>query len=199
MGREGRIRVNERIRAREIRVIDEDGHQLGVMHPQDALRMARERELDLVEVAPNGQPPVCRIMDFGKYLYQMSKRAHEARRHQKQVLVKEIKLRPQTDEHDYQFKKNHIIRFLSDGNKARISVEFKGREITHKEIGRKMIDRLIAELKEMAELEKSPAMEGRYLTAILAPKKAAKSAGEHKSQKSAARPSSVRDDVSSQT
>lgn len=177
--RDLKVRVNEQIRAREVRVIDENGQQLGIMHPRDAQRLAEERDLDLVEVAPNARPPVCRIMDYGKYQYQLSKRAHEAKKHQKQVVVKEIKLRPRTDEHDYQFKKNHIVRFLSEGNKTKVSVVFRGREMAHTEIGRQMLDRLISELSELAEVEKPPHLEGYALVAILGPKRA-KTAGREK-------------------
>jgi translation initiation factor IF-3 len=159
------------VRAKEIRVIDENGDQLGIMPPEQALAHARERDLDLVEVAPGVTPPVCRIMNYGKFQYQKSKRAHDAKRHQKIVALKEVKFRPKTEEHDYQFKKNHIIRFLSDGDKAKATVVFRGREMTHQEIGRRLMDKLIAELNEIAEVEKAPRMEGYALVAIFAPKK----------------------------
>ncbi len=159
------------IRAKEIRVIDENGEQLGIMGAEQALAVARERDLDLVEVAPGVNPPVCRIMNYGKFQYQKSKRAHDAKKHQKQVVLKEVKFRPKTEEHDFQFKKNHIIRFLEDGNKAKATVVFRGREMTHQEIGRRLMDRLIAELADKAEVEKAPRMEGYALVAIFAPKK----------------------------
>jgi translation initiation factor IF-3 len=152
-------------------VIDEEGGQLGVLAPEEAIRMAEERGLDLVEVAPNGDPPVCRIMDYGKYLYQMKRKAHEARKHQKSVTVKEVKFRPNTDEHDYEFKKNHIIRFLKQGDKVKANVWFRGREIVHKEIGRNLIERLIEELEEIGAVENRPKMEGNNLVAIFAPRK----------------------------
>jgi translation initiation factor IF-3 len=170
--RTDRVRVNHRIRAREVRVIDDEGEQLGVMAPEDALRVAEERGLDLVEVAPNGSPPVCRIMDYGKYLYQMKRKAHEARKHQKSVTVKEVKFRPNTDEHDFEFKKNHIIRFLKQGDKVKANVWFRGREIVHKEIGRNLIERLMDELEEIGTVENRPKMEGNNLVAIFAPRKA---------------------------
>ena len=163
--------MNHRIRAREVRVIDEEGTQLGVMPPQQALRFAEERGLDLVEVAPNGTPPVCRIMDYGKYRYQMKRKAHEAKKHQKSVTVKEVKFRPNTDEHDYEFKKNHIIRFLKQGNKVKANVWFRGREIVHKEIGRALIQRLIEEIEEIGEVEDQPRMERNNLICIFAPRK----------------------------
>ncbi len=159
------------IRAKEIRVVDENAGQLGIMTPEQALAIAQEQELDLVEVAPGANPPVCRIMNYGKFQYQKSKRAHEAKKHQKQVVLKEVKFRPKTEEHDFQFKKNHIVRFLSEGNKAKATVVFRGREMTHQEIGRKLMERLIDDLKETAEIERSPKMEGYALVTIFTPKK----------------------------
>jgi translation initiation factor IF-3 len=152
-------------------VIDEEGTQLGVMTPGAAIAIAEERGLDLVEVAPNGKPPVCRIMDYGKYRYQMKRKAHEARKHQKSITVKEVKFRPNTDEHDYEFKKNHIIRFLNQGNKVKANVWFRGREIVHKEIGRALIQRLVEELEEIGTVENRPKMEGNNLVAIFTPRK----------------------------
>jgi translation initiation factor IF-3 len=166
-----RVRVNELIRAKEIRVVDEDAGQLGIMTPEQALALARSRELDLVEVAPGANPPVCRIMNYGKFQYQKSKRAHEAKKHQKQVVMKEVKFRPKTEEHDFQFKKNNIVRFLAEGNKAKATVVFRGREMTHQELGRKLMDQLVDELKEVADVERSPKMEGYALVAIFLPKK----------------------------
>jgi translation initiation factor IF-3 len=159
------------IRAKEIRVVDEDAGQLGIMTPEQALALARSRELDLVEVAPGANPPVCRIMNYGKFQYQKSKRAHEAKKHQKQVVMKEVKFRPKTEEHDFQFKKNNIVRFLTEGNKAKATVVFRGREMTHQEIGRKLMDKLVDELKEIAEPERPAKMEGYALVAIFQPKK----------------------------
>jgi translation initiation factor IF-3 len=160
------------IRAKEIRVVDEDAGQLGIMTPDQALALAQSKELDLVEVAPGASPPVCRIMNYGKFQYQKSKRAHEAKKHQKQVILKEVKFRPKTEEHDFQFKKNHILRFIADGNKAKATVVFRGREMTHQEIGRRLMDRLVDELKEVAEIERPPKMEGYALVTIFMPKKA---------------------------
>ncbi len=159
------------IRAKEIRVIDEDAGQLGIMTPEQAIALARTRELDLVEVAPGANPPVCRIMNYGKFQYQKSKRAHEAKKHQKQVVIKEVKFRPKTEEHDFQFKKNNIVRFLTEGNKAKATVVFRGREMTHQELGRKLMDRLIADLNEAAEVERPPKMEGYNLVAIFLPRR----------------------------
>jgi translation initiation factor IF-3 len=141
------------------------------MSPEAAISIAEGKGLDLVEVAPNGTPPVCRIMDYGKYRYQMKRKAHEARKHQKSITVKEVKFRPNTDEHDYEFKKNHIIRFLKQGDKVKANVWFRGREIVHKGIGRALIERLIEELEEIGSLETQPKMEGSNLVAIFAPVK----------------------------
>jgi len=163
--------VNERIRAREIRVIDEAGGQLGIMPPQQALKIAREQSLDLVEISPTAVPPVCKIMDYGKYVYQLNKRAHEAKKHQRNIILKEVKFRPNTDEHDYTFKKNNVIRFLKEGDKVKAIVTFRGREISHAEIGREMLNRLIEEVSEVGTVEFRPRMEGFSILAIFAPKK----------------------------
>ena len=166
-----RVRINEMIRAKQVRVVDDDAGQLGIMTPEEALRIARSKDLDLVEVAPTAEPPVCRIMNYGKFQYQKSKRAHDAKKHQKIVTLKEVKFRPKTEEHDYQFKTNHIVRFLEDGDKAKATIVFRGREMTHQEIGRRLMDRLLADLAGIAEVEKAPRMEGYALVAIFAPKK----------------------------
>jgi len=142
------------------------------MPPLQALRIAEERGLDLVEVAPTANPPVCRIMDYGKYLYQLNKKLHEAKKHQKNIVVKEVKFRPNTDEHDYEFKKNHIIRFLKQGDKVKATVFFRGREIVHQSIGRAILDRLVGELADLGAVEARPKMEGPNLIAIFAPKPA---------------------------
>ena len=175
------IRTNERIRAREIRVIDDSG-QLGIMQPFEALKMARERNLDLVEVSPTAQPPVCRIMDFGKFLYQQEKREREAKKHQKVITVKEVKFRINVDEHDYQTKKNHVLRFLEEGDKVKATIFFRGREMTRQSLGREILERLVKDLGDKAIVEFRPRQEGNTLHAILAPGK--KAAGE----KSAAPP-----------
>jgi len=152
-------------------VIDEDGSQIGILPPYEALKIAKEKDLDLVEISPTAQPPVCRIMNYGKYLYQLNKKTHEAKKHQKVIQVKEIKFRPMTDEHDYLFKKNNIIRFLQDGDKAKASVMFRGREMAHKEIGRQLIGRLIEDLSEVGVVEGFPKMEGSNMFVIFSPKK----------------------------
>ena len=168
--RDDRVRINERIRVREIRVIDETGQQLGIMPPQQAVTLARQKGLDLVEISPTAMPPVCRIMDFGKYQYQEQKRQREAKKHQKVIEVKEIKFRPKVDEHDYQFKKKHIERFLSDGDKVKATIFFRGREMAHPEIGRRILERLIAELAEVAVPETMPRQEGNQMHTILTQK-----------------------------
>ena len=159
--------MNERIRVREVRVIDENGEQLGIMPPPQALAIARQKGLDLVEKAATANPPVCRIMDFGRYQYQEQKRARSAKKHQKIIEVKEIKFRPKVDEHDYQFKKKHIERFLSDGDKVKATIFFRGREMAHPEIGRRILERLVQELSEVAIAETMPRMEGNQMHTIL--------------------------------
>ncbi len=162
--------VNWSIRAAEVRVIDAEGKQVGILPLKEAVRLAEEQGLDLVEVAANATPPVCRIMNFGKFKYQQSKRSHEARKHQTVIHVKEVKVRPNTEEHDFQFKLRNVKRFLSEGNKVKVSMLFRGREIAHTELGRGKISRLLEEVKDGSVLEQAPRMEGRTLVAILAPK-----------------------------
>jgi translation initiation factor IF-3 len=169
--RDDRLRINERIRVREIRVIDDQGQQLGIMPPPQALILARQKGLDLVEISPTAVPPVCRIMDYGKYQYQEQKRAREAKRHQKVIEVKEIKFRPKVDEHDYQFKKNHIERFIEDGDKVKATIFFRGREMAHPEIGHRILMRLIQDLSEVAVAETMPRQEGNQMHTILTGKK----------------------------
>jgi translation initiation factor IF-3 len=158
---------------REIRVIDDTGQQLGIMPPPQALAIARQKGLDLVEISPTAVPPVCRIMDYGKYQYQEQKRTREAKKHQKVILVKEIKFRPKVDEHDYQFKKNHIERFLSEGDKVKATVFFRGREMAHPEIGHRILMRLLEELAEVAQPETMPRQEGNQMHTILTAKRGA--------------------------
>jgi translation initiation factor IF-3 len=152
-------------------VIDDDGQQLGIMPPPQALAIARQKSLDLVEISPTAVPPVCRIMDYGKYQYQEQKRAREAKKHQHVVEVKEIKFRPKVDEHDYQFKRNHIQRFIEDGDKVKATIFFRGREMAHPEIGHKILMRLIGDLAEVATPETNPRMEGNQMHTILTAKK----------------------------
>jgi translation initiation factor IF-3 len=165
------IRMNERIRAREVRVIGDDGAQLGIMPPFEALKAARAQGLDLVEISPTAQPPVCRIMDYGKYLYDLEKKERAAKKHQKVIVIKEVKFSINVDDHDYEFKKNNVIRFLSEGDKVKASLRFRGREMTHRDLGRGVIERLIKDVGDKGIVEFQPRMEGNTLHAILAPKK----------------------------
>ena len=165
------IRINERIRAREVRVIDDKGEQLGIMPPFDALKIARERGLDLVEVSPTAVPPVCRIQDYGKFLYEKDKSERAARKKQKVIVVKEVKFSVTVDEHDYQTKKNQAVRFLTEGDKVKASLRFKGRQMAHRELGYAIINRLIQDIGDAGIVEFMPRMEGTTLHAILAPGK----------------------------
>ena len=163
------IRINERIRAREVRVIDENGEQLGILAPFEALRIAKERGLDLVEVSPNAVPPVCRIQDYGRYLYEKEKSERAARKKQKVITIKEVKFSVTVDEHDYQTKKNQAVRFLTEGDKVKASLRFRGRQMAHRELGYKIINRLIQDIGDAGVVEFMPRMEGTILHAILAP------------------------------
>ena len=167
------IRTNEKIRAREIRVIDENGEQLGIMAPFDALKIARERSLDLVEISPNAVPPVCRIQDYGKFLYEKDKSDRAARKKQKVIVIKEVKFSVTVDEHDYQTKKNQAVRFLTEGDKVKASLRFRGRQMAHRDLGYKIINRLIMDIGDIGIVEFMPRMEGTTLHAILAPSKKA--------------------------
>ncbi len=160
-------RINTQIKSSEVRVVGPEGEQLGILPIQEARRKAEELGVDLVEVAPKAKPPVCKVMDYGKFRYQQQKRAHEAKRKQTVIQVKEVKIRPKIDEHDYQFKLNHVKRFLEHGDKAKISVVFRGREIVHRDLGRKLLDRFIEDAKELGEIEMMPKMEGRNMTMVL--------------------------------
>ena len=165
------IRMNERIRAREVRVIGDEGEQIGIMAPLDALKMAREKNLDLVEISPTAQPPVCRIMDYGKFLYQNEKRDREAKKKQKTITVKEVKFRINVDDHDYDTKKNHVLRFLDEGDKVKATIFFRGREMTRQSLGRQILERLIKDVENKGLVEFRPRQEGNTLHLILAPKK----------------------------
>jgi translation initiation factor IF-3 len=160
-------RINERIRAREIRVIDEDGQMLGVMTPTAALALARERNLDLVEVSPMAMPPVCKILDWGRFKYEQSKKESEARKHQKVTQLKEIRMRPRTDDHDVSVKVRKIQEFLAEGDKVKVSVTFRGREMAHPELGRALLEQVIEELKGTATIERPAIMEGRMVSMIV--------------------------------
>jgi translation initiation factor IF-3 len=165
------VRVNERIRIREVRLIDEDGQQLGIVPTFQALQIARERGLDLVEVAPNAMPPVCRIMDWGKERYEQSRKERESRRNSKAITIKEIRLKPKTDDHDLDTKTRRAKEFLQEGDKVKLTVLFRGRENLHPEVGRALLDRMLDQLGPLAVIEAAPRLEGRNMTAMLAPKK----------------------------
>ena len=158
------------IRVQEVSVIGDDGESLGTIPTEEAISMAEDRSLDLVEVAPNANPPVCRIMDYGKHKYKASKKAHEAKKNQKIVHVKEVKFRPNTDQHDFDFKLKHVQRFLENGDKAKVVIFFKGREIIHREFGQRVLERVAEKTEDIAIIEQSAKQEGRTLVMVLAPK-----------------------------
>lgn len=158
------------IRVKEVSVISDKGEQMGIFPTEEAIQIAQEQSLDLVEVAPTATPPVCRIMDYGKFKYRQSKRAHEAKKNQKVVHLKEVKLRPNTDQHDFDFKLKHVLRFLEAGDKVKVVIFFKGREIVHRENGQRVLERIAAATEEAAIMETAPKPEGRTQMMILAPK-----------------------------
>lgn len=164
-------RINGEITAPEVRLTGVDNEQIGIVSLAEAFRMAEEANVDLVEIAPNAQPPVCRLMDYGKFKYQEQKRAHEAKLKQKVISVKEIKFRPGTDEGDYNIKLRNLIKFLEDGDKTKITLRFRGREMAHQEIGVRMLERLKADLELYGQVEQFPKLEGRQMVMVLAPKK----------------------------
>ena len=165
-------RINERIRVPEVRVIGEDGNQIGVMRTDEALRYAQQRDLDLVEVAPDARPPVCRVLDYSKYKYEQAQKQKAARKHQQQITIREIKFRPKIAEGDYATKKGHVIRFLKRRDKVKITIMFRGREVTHPERGQMILERLAEELQELAIVEQRPNLDGRNMTMMLGPSKA---------------------------
>lgn len=168
---ERRPRINEEIRCSEVRVIDAEGNQLGVISIREALRLRDEAGMDLVEVSPDAKPPVCRIMNYGKYKFQMEKRKTAAKKKQKQIHLKEIKLRPVTEEADYQVKLRNLVRFLANGDKAKITLRFRGRETTHPEIGMQLMERIQLDLGDTVVVEQRPKLEGRQIVMVVAPKK----------------------------
>ncbi|GBF32715.1 translation initiation factor 3 [Desulfocucumis palustris] len=164
------VRINEEIRAREVRVVDPEGNQLGIMPLREALRVAEEKQLDLVEIAPQAKPPVCRIMDFGKHKYEQSKRDKEAKKKQRIINIKEVKMRPNIEDHDFNVKSKNAARFLKDGDKVKATIIFRGREIVHPGLGQQLLVKLAEELKDMANVERHPKLEGKNMIMILAPK-----------------------------
>ena len=163
------LRINDRIRAREVLLIDDEGNRLGTIPLPQALEMAREADLDLVEVAPNSVPPVCRLLDYGKFKYDQAKKERESRKGQHASVLREIRMRPKIDTHDLQMKARNAEKFLKGGDKVKVTVMFRGREMVHPEIGRAILDAVAEQLKEVSVIEKPPNMEGRFLSAILAP------------------------------
>ncbi len=163
--------MNDEITAREVRLIDQNGEQAGVMPLFQAKRIAEDAELDLVEISPTAKPPVCRIMDYGKFRFEQQKKAAEARKKQKQIQVKEVKFRPGTDEGDYQVKLRNLVRFLTEGDKAKITLRFRGREVVHQDIGLNLLKRIEDDLAEFGTVEQRPKMEGRQMIMVVAPKR----------------------------
>jgi translation initiation factor IF-3 len=166
-------RINERIRVPEVRLIGDDGNQIGVVSRDEALRQAQARDLDLVEVAPEAKPPVCRILDYSKYKYEQEQKAKQARKHQQQTNVREIKLRPKIAQHDYETKRGHVERFLKQQDKVKVTIMFRGREQSHPERGRMLLDRLLEDVSEIGVVESPPLQEGRNMTMLLGPTRAA--------------------------
>ena len=181
------FRINDRIRTREVRLIDENNAQLGIVPTFQALNLARERGLDLVEVAPTAVPPVCRILDYGKFKYEQSKKEREARKNQKNVLLREIRMKPKIDDHDIDFKTRTVEKLLKEGDKVKVTIMFRGREVTHPQIGRALLDRVYERVKEIGQIEKPASMEGRHMTMILVPG-AAKAVRDARPHAPAARP-----------
>jgi len=166
-----KVRLNEEITAQEVRLIGADGESPGVVSIAEAMRLATEAELDLVEIAPNAEPPVCRVMDFGKYIFEQNKKQHAARKKQKQIQVKEVKFRPTTDEGDYKIKLRNLVKFLTEGDKAKITLRFRGRELQHQELGVNLLKRLEADLTEVGLVEQFPRLEGKQMVMVIAPKR----------------------------
>ena len=164
------MRINEEIRGKEVRLTSADGEQLGIVQVKDALRMALEKEMDLVEIAPNAKPPVCRIMDFGKFKYEQSKREKEARKKQKVISVKEVKIRPNIEEHDLEVKTKNAVKFLTEGDKVKVTLMFRGRELAHADLGKRLLTRVAEITNDVATIERMPKVEGRNMIMILAPK-----------------------------
>ena len=166
------MRINEEIRAREVRVITADGEQLGIMSGRAAQQLAVERHLDLVEIAPTAKPPVCKIMDYGKFRYEQQNREKEARKKQKTFDIKEVKLRPGIEDHDFNVKYKNAVRFLEDGDKVKVTIMFRGRELSHPELGEVLLNKMAQQLKEIAVVERVPKLEGKNMIMIVAPKPA---------------------------
>jgi len=170
ISKEREIQVNHEIKAREVRVIDSNGQQLGIMQLKEALRHAQEAHMDLVKIVPDAKPPVCKIMDYGKFKYEQSKREKEARKNQRIINIKEIRMNPNIEEHDFQVRVKNAQRFLSDGDKVKVSIKFRGREITHTKLGEEVLKKMADSVKELGFIEKQPLIEGRNMVMVLSPK-----------------------------
>jgi len=164
------FRINEKIRVREVRLIDEKGNQIGIVPTTEALEKARDAGLDLIEVAPQANPPVCKILDYGKYKFEQEKKLRETKKNQKQIKMKEIRMQPKIEEHDLQFKTKHIQEFLEEGNKVKVTIRFRGRELAHTELGRDVLDKILEMIDTPFSVDKQPAMEGRFMSMIISPK-----------------------------
>ncbi|WP_293765742.1 translation initiation factor IF-3 [uncultured Aquitalea sp.] len=171
IAQEREARINGEITAREIRLVGTEGEQIGVVSLREAMALAEENDVDLVEISPTAQPPVCKLMDYGKFKYEQSKKRHEAKQKQKQIQIKEVKFRPGTDDGDYNVKLRNLIRFLNDGDKAKITLRFRGREMAHQDIGLALLKRVEADLVEVGTVEQFPRLEGRQMVMMIAPKK----------------------------
>lgn len=169
--RGGDLRTNREIRVPEVRLIDENGEQVGIVKTSDALQRAKDAGLDLIEFSPNAKPPVCKILDYGKYKFDQKKKSREQKKKQKIIHIKEIKFRPKIDQHDYNFKVNHIRKFIEHGDKVKVTMMFRGREIVHHNLGMQLMKKVAAELEELTVIEKEPKLEGRNITMVLAPAK----------------------------
>ena len=165
------MRINDRIRAAEVRLVGPNGETVGIVRVDDALRLAREADLDLVEVAPTARPPVCKLMDYGKFKYESAQKAREQRRNQTNVVIKEMKLRPKIDQHDYETKRGHVVRFLQQGDKVKITIMFRGREQSRPELGFRLLQRLAGDVDELGFVESAPKQDGRNMTMVLGPHK----------------------------
>lgn len=170
-GGDKRARINDQIQLSEVRLIDQDGNQVGVVSLEEALAAAQAKELDLVEISPDAEPPVCRIMDYGRHLFDLKQKAKEGRKKQRQIQVKEIKFRPGTDDGDYQVKMRSLVRFLEGGDKAKVTVRFRGREMAHQELGLQLLQRVEADLAELGTVEQRPSLEGRQMVMVIGPQR----------------------------
>ncbi len=179
------LRTNSMIRVREVRLVDDEGTQMGIVPTTEALKLAEDRGLDLVEVAPQARPPVCKLLDYGKYKFELEKKNRESKKKQKVVKMKEIRMQPKIEEHDMNFKSKHIQEFLDEGNKVKVTVRFRGRELAHTDRGRMVLDRILGMLEDGVVVDRPPAMEGRFMSMILSPSKGSAKEGASREQSEA--------------